>query len=220
MNTEKATPEIISGKTRSALSPFRHATFTVLWTATIVSNIGSWMYSAASGWLMTSLNSDPLIVSLVRSRRPCRYSCLRFRPERWRTWSIGDGCCSWRRLAPTAVSTIFACLVWLNAVTPASLLIFAFLAGVGGALTAPAWQSTVPQLVPKKEDLQPAVVLNGVEDHISRAIRPGLRGLITASLGLAAPPLDQPSQQSRGYGRLAVVAATTQAAGLLARRAI
>src|SRR5262245_1885 len=50
----------------SAWSPFRHPAFTVLWTATVVSNVGSWMYSAASGWLMTSLNPDPLIVAMVQ----------------------------------------------------------------------------------------------------------------------------------------------------------
>ena len=49
----------------SVWSPFRSTTFTVLWTATVVSNIGTWMYNAASGWLMTSLDPDPLIVSLV-----------------------------------------------------------------------------------------------------------------------------------------------------------
>ena len=186
MNTEKATPEIISGKTRSALSPFRHATFTVLWTATVVSNIGSWMYSAASGWLMTGLNSDPLIVSLVQVATTLPLflfalpaGALADMVDRRRLLLVAE-------IGTTAVSTIFACLVWLNAVTPASLLIFAFLAGVGGALTAPAWQSTVPQLVPK-EDLQPAVVLNGIGVNISRAIGPGLSGLITASLGLAAP---------------------------------
>src|SRR5260370_17311411 len=46
--------------------PFRHATFTVLWTAAVVANIGTWMYNAAAGWLMTSLSADPLIVSLVQ----------------------------------------------------------------------------------------------------------------------------------------------------------
>ena len=50
----------------SPWSPFRHATFTVMWTATVVANIGTWMYNAASGWLMTSLDPDPLIVSLVQ----------------------------------------------------------------------------------------------------------------------------------------------------------
>jgi MFS family permease len=51
----------------SAWAPFRHRTFAVLWTATVVANIGTWMYNAASGWLMTSLNPDPLAVSLVQA---------------------------------------------------------------------------------------------------------------------------------------------------------
>src|ERR1700724_348283 len=50
----------------SPLSPLRHAIFAVVWIATVVSNVGGWMASAASGWLMTSLNPDPLVVSLVQ----------------------------------------------------------------------------------------------------------------------------------------------------------
>jgi hypothetical protein len=50
----------------SSLSPFRYPTFTVLWLATVVSNIGTWMQNAAAGWLMTGLDSDPFIVSLVQ----------------------------------------------------------------------------------------------------------------------------------------------------------
>ena len=50
----------------SFAAPFRHSAFTVIWTATLVSNVGGWMYSAASGWLMTSLNPDTLMVALVR----------------------------------------------------------------------------------------------------------------------------------------------------------
>jgi MFS family permease len=49
------------------LAPFRHSAFAVIWTATLVSNVGGWMYSAASGWLMTSLNPDPLVVALVQA---------------------------------------------------------------------------------------------------------------------------------------------------------
>ena len=52
----------------SAWSPFRSTAFTVLWAATVVSNIGGWMYSAASGWLMTGLDPEPLMVSLVQVR--------------------------------------------------------------------------------------------------------------------------------------------------------
>ena len=32
----------------------RYSVFRWLWLATVVSNVGTWMYNAASGWLMTS----------------------------------------------------------------------------------------------------------------------------------------------------------------------
>jgi MFS family permease len=63
MNSATATPS----KAASFTAPFRHTAFTVIWTATVVSNVGGWMYSAASGWLMTGLNPDPLIVALVQA---------------------------------------------------------------------------------------------------------------------------------------------------------
>src|SRR5580692_3071204 len=53
-------------KEATSLSPFRYPTFTVLWIATVVSNIGTWMQNAAAGWLMTVLDRDPFVVSLVQ----------------------------------------------------------------------------------------------------------------------------------------------------------
>src|SRR5262245_44319740 len=50
----------------SPWSPFRHSAFTVIWAATVISNVGAWMYTAASGWLMTSLAPEPFTVSLVQ----------------------------------------------------------------------------------------------------------------------------------------------------------
>src|SRR5690349_23871059 len=53
-------------QTHSPWAPFRHRTFVVIWTATLVSNIGGWMYSAAAAWLMTTLDPHPVMVSLVQ----------------------------------------------------------------------------------------------------------------------------------------------------------
>lgn len=50
----------------SSLRPFRHRAYTMLWNATVVANVGTWMYSSTAAWLMTELDSDPLMVSLVR----------------------------------------------------------------------------------------------------------------------------------------------------------
>jgi MFS family permease len=145
-----------------------------------------WMYTTASGWLMTSLNPDPFIVSLVQvaSTLPMFLFAL---PAGALTDIIDR-----RRFliavetATTAISAIYAIIVWLDWATPSNLLLFTFLTGVGGALAAPAWQSIVPLLVPRPV-LRPAVAANSVGFNISRAIGPALGGLITAGFGIVAP---------------------------------
>jgi MFS family permease len=177
---------VLTAATTSPWSPFRHPTFTVLWIATVVSNIGSWMYSAASGWLMTSLNPDPFIVSMVQvaTTLPMFLFALP-------AGALADIVDKRKFLivaetAVTVVSAVFAAIVWLGLATPGNLLLFTFLIGVGGALMAPAWQSIVPQLVPR-QDLHPAVAANSVGINISRAVGPALGGVMTAGLGIAAP---------------------------------
>ena len=170
----------------SSLSPFRHTTFTVLWIATVIANIGTWMQNAAAGWLMTGLDPDPFTVSLVQvaSSLPMFLFALA-------GGALAD-IVDRRRLLIVVQTTIavlvagFGLLVWLDHVTPAILLAFSFLAGTAAALIAPAWLSIIPQLVPRA-DLQPAVALNGVGINVSRAVGPALAGLIIVAWGLAAP---------------------------------
>ncbi len=50
-----------------AWAPLHHRVFRMLWIASIVSNIGSWMHEVGAGWLMTSLASSPLMVALVQA---------------------------------------------------------------------------------------------------------------------------------------------------------
>jgi MFS family permease len=170
----------------SPWSPFRHPTFAVLWTATVVANIGSWMYSAASGWLMTGLDPDPFVVSMVQVATTAPMFLFALPAGALadivdkRKFLIGA------EIATTVFSAVFAAIVWLDLVTPGNLLLFTFLIGTGGALTAPAWQSIVPQLVPKR-DLRPAVAANSVGINVSRAVGPALSGVIVARFGIAAP---------------------------------
>jgi MFS family permease len=170
----------------SPWSPFRYAPFSVVWTATVIANIGTWMYNAASGWLMTSLDPDPLIVSLVQVATTLPIflfavpaGALADIVDKRRFLIIGE-------VAVTAVSALFAAIVSVGAATPGNLLLFTFLIGAVAAVTAPAWQSIVPQLVPKQE-LTPAVAANSVGFNVSRAVGPALGGVIVAVAGIAAP---------------------------------
>lgn len=171
---------------RSPWAPFRHRTYAVIWTATLVSNIGGWMYSAAAAWLMTSLDPHPVMVSLVQVATTLPMVLLALPAG-----TLADIIDKRRFLmgvevALTVVSATFATLVMLDRVTAASLLAFMFVIACGSALTAPAWQSIVPQLVPK-EDLAAAVAANSVEINASRAIGPALSGVVSVAFGTAAP---------------------------------
>jgi MFS family permease len=170
----------------SLWAPFRHKKYAVIWTATLIANIGGWMYSSSAGWLMTTLDQDPFMVSLVQVA--ASLPMFLFALPAGALADILDK----RRLLIgaelfiTVTSAAFAALVWLGHVTPSLLLMFVFLIETGSALTSPPWQSIVPQLVPR-EDLQPAVAMNSVGVNISRALGPALGGMLTAAGGLAVP---------------------------------
>jgi MFS family permease len=175
-----------AGKVPSLATAFHSKAFTVIWIATVVSNIGSWMYSAAAAWLMTSLDPDPLQVALVQaaSTLPVFLFALP-------AGALADIFDKRKFLIvletlTILVSAVFTVLLALGLATPTNLLVFTFLTGATGALTVPAWQSIVPQLV-LRSDLAAAVAVNGVGVNISRALGPALGGAVIAGLGIVAP---------------------------------
>src|SRR5215470_7783704 len=145
MKTDEHSPGTADAE-GSAWSPFRYTVFTVLWVATVISNIGSWMQNAAAAWLMTSLSPQPLIVALVQAATTL--PMFLFSLPAGALADIVDR----RRLlivvqiAAIAVAALFGIFVWLDWITPNWLLTFIFLTGIATVLMLP-WQAIVPQLV-------------------------------------------------------------------------
>jgi MFS family permease len=170
----------------SPFGPLRHRIFTLIWLATIVSNIGGWMSSAASAWLMTSLDSSPLIVSMVQVAASLPLflfaipaGALSDIIDRRRFLLVGES-------AIMLISLVFAVLVSRGLIAPVNLLLITFTSSTASAATAPAWQAVVNRLVPKA-DLAAAVALNSTGINISRAIGPALGGLFIILYGIAVP---------------------------------
>lgn len=169
-----------------AWSPFRHAAFTLLWFATLVSNIGTWMHDVGAGWLMTELSPSPFVVAAVQAATTL--PIFLFALPAGALADIVDR----RRLLIVvnlflgAVAALLAFLVSQDAVTPTLLLTITFVMGTGVAIMAPAWQAVVPQLVPR-EELTSAVALNSMGINISRAIGPALAGFLIVTYGMAVP---------------------------------
>ncbi|MDX3775428.1 MFS transporter [Chromatiaceae bacterium AAb-1] len=160
-----------------AFAPFSNPNFTVLWFATVLSNVGTWMHDVGAGWLMTSLASSPLLVALVQTATTL--PIFLFALPAGALADIID-----KRKLLLAVQAVLAVTALLLSyivikgnITPWLLLAFTFVMGIGAALTAPAWQAIVPGLVPRPL-LQQAVAANSVGINISRAIGPALGGII------------------------------------------
>lgn len=170
----------------SAWSPLRHRDFAVLWSAALVSNIGSWMHDAAAGWLMTTLSAAPSMVVLVQAATAAPVFLLALPAG-----TLADRVDKrWLQIITQTVMLVLAALLGLvvltGSATPTLLLVFTFAMGCCTAVLSPAWQSIMPQLVPRPE-LQSAVALHAVGMNISRAIGPALGGLIIVAAGLAWP---------------------------------
>ena len=178
---QKATPA-----PASAWAPFAHRAFLLLWTATLISNVGTWMHDVGAGWLMTTLNSSPDVVTLVQAATTLPIflfalfaGTLADRVNKRTLLVIVNG-------VLFVVISVLAALVALERMTPSLLIAFTFLIGTAAAFMAPAWQSVVPELVPR-ETLKPAIALNSMGLNISRAIGPALAGFLITTVGLAAP---------------------------------
>ena len=171
--------------TGSAFSPFKHRIFTVLWIATLVSNIGTWMFNVTSGWVMTELSPSPFMISMVQAATTLPVFLFALPAG-----ALGDlfdrrKLLVWTQIFLAAVLLLFTALLWTGSATAWTLLLFTFIIGAGSAFAMPAWQAIVPRLVPR-DTLSSAIVLNGVSMNIARAIGPALGGFILAAAGAVA----------------------------------
>src|SRR2546427_2359155 len=166
----------------SAWSPLRHPVFRALWVVTIISNVGTWMQNVAAAWLMTSLSQSSVMVALVQTATSLPVFFLALPAgaladvvDRRRLLLLTQ---SWMLL----IALLLGALTLLNLTTPWTLLLLTFSLGIGAATNAPAWQSCIPELVPR-EDLPGAVALGSVGFNIARAMGPALGGLVIAATG-------------------------------------
>ncbi len=142
------------------------------------------MQGVAAAWLMTSLTSSPVPVALLTTMSNLPLFLVGLPAgaiadmvdRRWlviltQIWML-------------AVAVLLGVLTILGLMTPAILLTLTFLIGLGGALSAPAWQAIVPELVPRRE-LPTAIALNSAGFNLARATGPAVGGLIVAASGPA-----------------------------------
>lgn len=169
----------------SAWGPLAQPAFRALWLAALVSNVGTLMQGVGAAWLMTSLTSAPVLVALLQTAASLPLFLVGLPAgaladvvdRRWlvivtQVWMLG-------------AAGLLGFLTIAHLMTPWGLLTLTFVLGLGGALSAPAWQAIIPELVPRRQ-LPSAVALNSAGFNLARAVGPALGGLIVAASGPGA----------------------------------
>ena len=169
----------------STWAPLRNGVFRALWIAVLVSNIGTWMQTVGAQWLLVHQPHASILVALVQTAD--------YLPD-FMFGLVGGVLADTfdrRRLLMAVQAFLVATGLALTVLTvvgqmpPALLLIFTFLLGAGTVLTVPAYQSLVPDLVPRRQ-LRSASVLSSVSINLARVVGPAIAGLVIAWSGAGA----------------------------------
>jgi MFS family permease len=166
--------------TLASFRPLRSRNFALIWSAALVSNVGSWMQTVALGVLVYARTGQPAWTGLVAAAAFVPIGLLaplggaladRLDRRRW-------------LIVTTLAEMTFAGLLAVLAATghdpPGVLVILAFLGGASGAIGFPAYQAMVPDLVPA-EDLLGAVSLSSAQFNLGRVVGPAFAGLALLS---------------------------------------
>ena len=163
----------------ASLRPLRSRNFALIWSAALVSNLGSWMQTVAlgvlvythtgragAGWAGLVAAAGFVPIGLLAPVG----GALADRLDR-RRWLILT------TLAETFFAVALAVLVGTGHDPPWALVLLAFCGGASGAIGFPAYQAMVPDLVPKA-DLLGAVSLSSAQYNLGRVIGPAVAGLV------------------------------------------
>ena len=172
-----------SPATSPTWAPLRLTVFRWLWIASLVSNAGTWMQTVGAQWFLIHAAHAAILVSLVQTADMLPDALLAI------VGGVLADTLDRRRLlmgvqgALVIATSALAALTIADRMSPALLLLFTFVIGTGSVLTTPAYQSLVPEIVPR-DQIPAAAQLSSVNVNIARVIGPSLAGILITYIGV------------------------------------
>jgi MFS family permease len=171
--------------TSSTWAPLRLTVFRWLWLASMVSNVGTWMQGVGAQWFLVHAAHAAILVSLVQTADMLPDVLFGI------VGGVLADTLDRRRLLiavqaglVVATSTL-AALTIAGRMSPALLLLFTFVIGSGSVLGIPAYQSLVPELVPRSQ-IPAAAQLSSININLARAVGPAIAGVLITYIGVGA----------------------------------
>ena len=165
--------------------PLRHARFRRLWAANLISNLGTWIQTFASAWLIASLAQSASISALVQTATYVPIFLFTLfagvvadnvnRPKFLFFCNLFMAVCA---------CTLAGLVISGYASTP-SVLALTFCLGTGSAFIWPAWQATSSGLV-EPDEVEAAATLNNLSYNVAAIVGPALGGVLFNWIGPGA----------------------------------
>jgi predicted MFS family arabinose efflux permease len=170
---------------RRVAAALAHRDFRILWIGAGTSTIGTWMQKVAQSWLVLTVSGSAFYLGLdsFLGELPILLFTLLggVIADRHNRRLLLQG----SQVVQMTCAFVLMSIVFFDVVRIWHILALSFVAGTAQAFGGPAYQSLIPQLVPK-DDLPNAVALNSIQFNIARVIGPLLAGVTLATLGSAA----------------------------------
>jgi MFS family permease len=168
----------------SPWAPLRQPTFRLLWPAVLISYLGTWMQTVGAQWLLVSAPNAGALVALVQTAAMLPLMLLALPAgvladafdRRWLLFTV--------QVYVFLVAGSLAVLTAFGLITPALMLVFTFLLGIGAAVQLPTWQAVLPELV-QRSQLGAATRLEMVGVNLGRSVGPAIAGVVIAVSGVA-----------------------------------
>ena len=162
----------------------RHRNFALYFGGLTVSQVGDWMETTTTSWLLYRITADPILLGLAGGIRALSIvlfgllgGAIADRTDRKRLLFITQSGFALSSLALGA-------LVLAGLLEPWHVYVFSATNGALGSFDAPARRALFPSLVPRSE-MQNAVVLNAAVFRLARLVGPALAGVVIVFFGPA-----------------------------------
>ena len=166
------------------LQPLRNKRYRQLWFANLLSNLGTWIQTFASAWLVASISDSAQASALVPAATYAPMLMFGLLAG-----LVADAVPRPRllfavNLFMALAAAAMAALAASGPVSPAAVLALIFMMGTGSAFMWPAWQAAMSGLV-QAEELEAAASLNNLSFNVAATAGPALGGLLFLWIGAA-----------------------------------
>jgi MFS family permease len=162
---------------------FGNRVFLRVWLVNLISATAVAAHDTAATWMMNLMSPCGIFISLMASLASLPFFLLTLPAG-----AMADALNEARIMRVTnlwlaACAGTLALLALAGMLNPILLLCGVFLLGAGFAINAPAWASTVPQIV-NDDELPSASALNGMQLNVSGVLGPALAGVLLTKVGV------------------------------------